>query len=81
MAHALGNVEVGTRGTRRSLAGPNRIRKLFWRSVSIWKFPAGGPHMTRWVRRISYAFLSLLGLGLVVGFTYEQIGRARDVGQ
>jgi pimeloyl-ACP methyl ester carboxylesterase len=37
--------------------------------------------MTRWVRRISYAFLSLLGLGLVVGFTYEQIGRARDAGQ
>ena len=34
--------------------------------------------MGRWVRRISYVILTLLVLALVVGFTYEQVGRARD---
>jgi len=29
MAHAVGNVEVGGRGYRGSLAAPYRIRKLF----------------------------------------------------
>ena len=36
--------------------------------------------MTKWIRRISYAFLTLL-LALLVGFTYEQVGRARDLSQ
>ncbi len=34
--------------------------------------------MRKWVRRISYALLSLLVLAFLVGFTYEQVGRARD---
>src|SRR5579862_4635396 len=37
--------------------------------------------MRKWVRRISYVLLTLLMLALLVGFTYEQIGRARDVSQ
>ena len=37
--------------------------------------------MKKWVRRISCAFLTLLVLALVVGFTYEQAGRARDASQ
>ena len=37
--------------------------------------------MRKWVRRISYVFLTLLVLALLVGFTYEQIGRARDASQ
>lgn len=35
--------------------------------------------MRRWFQRISYALLTLLLLALLVGFTYEQVGRARDV--
>ena len=34
--------------------------------------------MGRWVRRISYVILTALVLALLVGFTYEQVGRARD---
>ena len=34
--------------------------------------------MGRWVRRISYVILTVLVLALLVGFTYEQVGRARD---
>lgn len=37
--------------------------------------------MRKWVRRISYAFLTLLVLALLGGFTYEQVGRARDASQ
>jgi len=37
--------------------------------------------MKKWVRRIVYVFLALLVLALLVGFTYEQIGRARDASQ
>lgn len=37
--------------------------------------------MRKWVRRISYVFLTLLLLALLVGFTYEQVGRARDASQ
>jgi pimeloyl-ACP methyl ester carboxylesterase len=37
--------------------------------------------MRRWVLRISCIFLALLVLALLVGFTYEQVGRARDVRQ
>jgi pimeloyl-ACP methyl ester carboxylesterase len=37
--------------------------------------------MRTWLRRFSYGFLSLIALVLLVGFTYEQIGRARDVSQ
>jgi pimeloyl-ACP methyl ester carboxylesterase len=37
--------------------------------------------MKKWVRRISYAFLTLLALALLVGFTYEQVGRAREASQ
>ena len=37
--------------------------------------------MRRWVRRISYVFLTLVVLALLGGFTYEQIGRARDARQ
>ena len=37
--------------------------------------------MRKWVRRISYVVLTLLVLALLVGFTYEQIGRARDASQ
>jgi pimeloyl-ACP methyl ester carboxylesterase len=38
-------------------------------------------HMRKWVRTVSYVVLSLLALALLVGFTYEQIGRARDASQ
>ena len=34
--------------------------------------------MRRWIRRIFFVFLSLLVLALLGGFTYEQVGRARD---
>ena len=37
--------------------------------------------MRKWIWRISYAFVSLLMLALLVGFTYEQVGRARDASQ
>ena len=37
--------------------------------------------MRKWVRRISYVFLILLLMALLVGFTYEQVGRARDASQ
>ena len=37
--------------------------------------------MRKWVRRISYVFLTVLLLALLGGFTYEQVGRARDASQ
>jgi pimeloyl-ACP methyl ester carboxylesterase len=37
--------------------------------------------MRKWVRRIAYVFLTLLLLALLGGFTYEQVGRARDASQ
>ncbi len=37
--------------------------------------------MRRWARRIAYALMTLLLLTLLAGFTYEQVGRARDVSQ
>jgi pimeloyl-ACP methyl ester carboxylesterase len=37
--------------------------------------------MRKWVWRLSYAFLTLVVLALVGGFTYEQVGRARDANQ
>ncbi|HET6178965.1 MAG TPA: alpha/beta hydrolase [Candidatus Sulfotelmatobacter sp.] len=37
--------------------------------------------MRKWVRRISYVFLTVLLLVLLAGFTYEQVGRARDASQ
>jgi len=37
--------------------------------------------MGRWVRKILYGFLTLLVLALLGGFTYEQVGRARDASQ
>jgi pimeloyl-ACP methyl ester carboxylesterase len=37
--------------------------------------------MRKWIRRISYLFLTLLLLALLGGFTYEQVGRARDARQ
>ena len=37
--------------------------------------------MRKWVRRISYVFLTLLVLALLGGFTYEQVGRAKDASQ
>ena len=37
--------------------------------------------MRNWVRRISYAFLTLIVLALLAGFIYEQVGRARDASQ
>ena len=37
--------------------------------------------MRKWIRRISYLFLTLLVLALLAGFTYEQVGRARDASQ
>lgn len=37
--------------------------------------------MREWARRIAYALLTLLVLALLVGFTYEQVGRARDASQ
>jgi len=38
-------------------------------------------HMRKWVWRISYILLTLLLLALLAGFTYEQVGRARDASQ
>jgi pimeloyl-ACP methyl ester carboxylesterase len=35
----------------------------------------------KWTLRISCIFLALLALALLVGFTYEQVGRARDARQ
>jgi pimeloyl-ACP methyl ester carboxylesterase len=37
--------------------------------------------MRKWVRKILYVLLTLLVLALVGGFTYEQVGRARDASQ
>jgi len=37
--------------------------------------------MKTWIRRISFVFLTLLVLALLGGFTYEQVGRARDASQ
>lgn len=37
--------------------------------------------MRKWVWRISSTFLALMVLALLVGFTYEQVGRARDLSQ
>ena len=37
--------------------------------------------MGKWIRRISYAFLAVLVMALLAGFTYEQVGRARDASQ
>lgn len=37
--------------------------------------------MRKWVRRISYVFPTLIVLALLAGFTYEQLGRARDASQ
>ena len=37
--------------------------------------------MKKWVGRISCIFLALVVLALLVGFTYEQMGRARDASQ
>ena len=37
--------------------------------------------MRKWVRRIAYLFLTLLVLALLGGFTYEQVGRAKDASQ
>ena len=37
--------------------------------------------MRTWLWRISYAFLILLVLALLLGFSYEQVGRARNASQ
>ena len=37
--------------------------------------------MRTWIRRISYIFPGVMALALLVGFTYEQVGRARDATQ
>jgi hypothetical protein len=37
--------------------------------------------MREWVRRLSCVFLTLVVLALLGGFTYEQVGRARDASQ
>ena len=37
--------------------------------------------MRKWLLRISYILLTLLALALLVGFTYEQVGRARDASE
>ena len=37
--------------------------------------------MKIWIQRISYVFLMLSVLVLLLGFTYEQVGRARDASQ
>jgi pimeloyl-ACP methyl ester carboxylesterase len=37
--------------------------------------------MRTWARRIAYALITFLLLTLLVGFTYEQVGRARDASQ
>jgi pimeloyl-ACP methyl ester carboxylesterase len=36
-------------------------------------------HLRRWFERIAGSLVGLLGLLLLAGFTYEQMGRARDV--
>jgi pimeloyl-ACP methyl ester carboxylesterase len=37
--------------------------------------------MRKWLRRISWVFLTLMALAFLMGFTYEQVGRARDASQ
>jgi len=37
--------------------------------------------MKKWIQRIAFAFLTLLALALLMGFTYEEIGRAKDARQ
>lgn len=37
--------------------------------------------MRKWVRRVLCVFLTLMVLALLAGFTFEQVGRARDAGQ
>ncbi len=37
--------------------------------------------MRKWIRRISCVLLTLMVLALLLGFTYEQVGRARDASQ
>ena len=37
--------------------------------------------MRKWVQRILCVFLALIVLALLIGFTYEQVGRARDASQ
>jgi len=37
--------------------------------------------MRKWARKILYVLLALLVLAFLVGFTYEQVGRARDASQ
>ena len=37
--------------------------------------------MLKWIRRISFAFLIVVVLAVLAGFTYEQVGRARDANQ
>lgn len=37
--------------------------------------------MRKWVRRILYLLVTLLVLALLAGFTYEQVGRAKDARQ
>jgi len=37
--------------------------------------------MRKWARRVSFVFLTLVMLALLGGFTYEQVGRARDASQ
>ena len=37
--------------------------------------------MKKWILRIAYVLLTLIALALLAGFTYEQIGRARDASQ
>jgi len=37
--------------------------------------------MRKWIRRVSCVFLAVIGLALLAGFTYEQVGRARDASQ
>jgi len=37
--------------------------------------------MRKWIQRILCVFLALIVLALLIGFTYEQVGRARDASQ
>ena len=37
--------------------------------------------MRKWLRRIPFIVLILLLLALLLGFTYEQVGRGRDARQ
>jgi pimeloyl-ACP methyl ester carboxylesterase len=80
---------MGSRGYRGSGAAPYRIRKLFIqldyatvtpKRESLISYGEVG-HMRKWVQRISYVLLTLLVLALLVGFTYEQVGRAGDARQ